>query len=161
MALRAENEVHRRRQEIWNTKQMSPLATDVKEGASNFEVSSWQNNGWNVDRHVGYRRATTSKWHASHFSPYDIRTDEREVFSTCASRAMRSADKPGHVTRSSTVLIKYSAMEAPAQSVLMTWLNFMSLQSNTKTSRQVVNSSQAPVRYVPRVSLLGSDTAGA
>jgi len=31
----------------------------------------------------------------------------------------------------------------------------MSLQSNTKTSRQVVNSSQAPVRYVPRVRYSG------
>jgi hypothetical protein len=164
MALTAENEVHWQ----WCMTSSRNLKYQVNVAFCDRRKrrGEWlrgvfmKNNGWNVDRHVGYRRVTTSKWLASYFSPYNSRTDEREVLSTRASYVMRSFDKPGHVTRSSTVFIKYSAMDAPAQSVLMTWLNFMSLQSNTKTSRQVLKPSQAPVRYVPRVRYSGVTRLG-
>jgi hypothetical protein len=149
----------------WNnncviTKQMSPPCDRRKRRGEWLRGVFMKNNGWNADRPAGFQRATTSKWHASHFSPYGIRTDEREVLSSRASYAIRSVDRPGHVTQTSMVLMKYSAMDAPAQSVLMTWLNFVSLQSNTKTSRQVLKSSQAPVRYVPRVRYSGVTRLG-
>jgi len=133
MAPTAENEVHW--QWCMTSSRNLKYQANVPSCNSRKRRGEWlrgvfmKNNGWNTDRHAGHRRATTSKWHASHFSPYDIRKDEKEVLSTRVSYAMRSVDKPGHVTRSSTVLIKYSATDAPAQSVLMIWLNFMSLQS--------------------------------
>ena len=77
-------------------------------------------NGWDSD---SYWRATMFTWHTPYFSPDDVRTDEKQVRQR-DTYATRSGDRPGHVTRSCTVLIIHSAMDASAPKCLNDMTDF-------------------------------------